>query len=231
MLFLHGGGVGGWMWRPVLDLLGDEVRAIVPDLPGHDGSAAEPYQGHDATVDALVELLDEAGIRVDLTVMGFSLGAQLAVALASREPARVSHALVVSAQASPLPFANATLRMLRATAPLARNERFARLQARELGVPHELMPDYVRTSRTMTADALVASVGANLAFAIPEEWAAFPGRVDVVVGARERAVMHTSAEALHGAVPGSRLTIVPETGHTAPLTRPDVIAQLLRERR
>ncbi len=39
ILFLHGGGVAGWMWQPVVNLL-SEFHCIVADLPEHGESAA-----------------------------------------------------------------------------------------------------------------------------------------------------------------------------------------------
>ncbi|WP_166869427.1 alpha/beta fold hydrolase [Salinibacterium sp. ZJ70] len=228
VLLLHGGGVGGWMWRPLLGELGDDVHALVPDLPGHDGSASESYLGHTATIDALIRMLDEHGARSRVTVVGFSLGAQLATMLASTEPLRIAHAVIVSAQAEPLRFAGATLALLRYMAPLARNARFARAQAAELRVPESLMTDYVRTSATMSADDMVASVGENLRFTVPERWSRFPGRADVVVGERERALMRRSAAALHEALPSSRLTTFEGVGHAIPFERPRELANLIR---
>lgn len=234
VLLLHGGGVGGWMWGPVLAQLGDSARAIVPDLPGHDRSAAESYRGHSATVDELIALLDEVDAREGLTVVGFSLGAQLATllttVLAAREPERVAHAVIVSAQAHPMPGRRSTLALLRALAPLARNERFARAQARELRVPAELMSDYLRTSASMSTQNLLAAVDANLTFTVPAGWAESRSRVDILVGEKERRVMHRSAAALHAARPDASILVIPGIGHSAPFERPDLIADIIRSR-
>ncbi len=40
LVLLHGVGTSGWMWRHLADAVGDEVHLLVPDLPGHGGSAA-----------------------------------------------------------------------------------------------------------------------------------------------------------------------------------------------
>lgn len=222
------------MWGPVLAQLGDSARTIVPDLPGHDRSAAEAYRGHSATVDELIALLDELDAREGITVVGFSLGAQLATllttVLTAREPERVAHAVIVSAQAHPLPGRRSTLALLRALAPLARNERFARAQARELRVPAELMPDYLRTSASMSTRTLLDSVDANLTFTVPVGWSETRSRADILVGEKERRVMHHSAAALHAARPDARLQVVPGIGHSAPFDRPELIADIIRAR-
>ncbi|MBT2484327.1 alpha/beta fold hydrolase [Microbacterium sp. ISL-108] len=50
VLLLHGGGVGGWMWEPLREHLDSDIRLLVPDLPGHDRSAGEPYLSHENAV-------------------------------------------------------------------------------------------------------------------------------------------------------------------------------------
>lgn len=134
VLLLHGGGVAGWMWRPLIEQMGAGYRFLVPDLPGHDRSAHADYESHERTIEALVEALQHREDR-PVAVVGFSLGAQLAVLLAVRRPDLVSHVGIISAQAEPSRWPNATLALLRTAAPLAKREWFARAQAKELFIP------------------------------------------------------------------------------------------------
>lgn len=226
VLLLHGGGVAGWMWQPLIEHLGDAWRLLVPDLPGHDHSTEQPYRSHRQTVDALASVIEEQA-RAPVSVVGFSLGAQLAVLLASRRPDLVDQAAVISAQAKPARWPAATLAMLSLAAPLARNERFARAQAKELFVPPALFPDYLRTSQSLSKDTLLASVGENLRFTIPHTWGSFPGDVLVLAGATERKVMKHSAHLLAGAHPGSEAEIVGAAGHGLPLQHPQWLAERL----
>lgn len=228
LLLLHGGGVAGWMWRPTIAALQTPVRALVPDLPGHGRSASEPYRSHADTVARLEALLEERAPRGAL-VAGFSLGAQLAVLLAARRPELVADAVVVSAQARPLPLAGPTLALLGLSAPLARVPWFARLQARELLVPGELLPEYVAGSAAITRATLLASVGENLRFTVPDGWGA-SGSALVVVGGSERRVMRDSARLLHEAHPRSELRVVSGAGHGLPLEHPERTAATLDER-
>lgn len=227
LLLLHGGGVGGWMWKPVAKHLDASARLLIPDLPGHDHSAHVPYHSHRETVRMLVAMLrDHAASPV--TVVGFSLGAQLAVLLAAEHPDLVQNAVVISAQAKPTLFPAATLAMLRAAAPLARSSRFARLQAKQLFVPDSLMDDYIRTSQTLPVESLLAAVRENIRFTIPPGWADFPGRSEVLVGATERRLMHMSARQLTSRNSRSELSIVAGCGHGMPLQRPEWLAHRLR---
>src|SRR5699024_10748670 len=122
-------------------------------------------------------------------VVGFSVGAQLAIRLASEHPELVHGAVIVSGEARPAPLPRTTLAMLKRAAPLGRLAWFARLQAKQLSVPRELLGNYVRDSSRLSTDTLLAIVGANIHFTLPAAWSAFGGGTTVMVGARERALM------------------------------------------
>ncbi|MGX5696509.1 alpha/beta fold hydrolase [Agromyces soli] len=226
VLLLHGAGVGGWMWHPTLDRLGTGYRAIIPDLPGFGRSSSETYPGHAPVVAELAAHLRTATSR-GAVVVGFSLGAQLALMLAAEAPTLVAGTVIVSAEVQPARFRRTTLALLKATAPLARRAWFARAQARALAIPSELLEDYVRDSGTTSAATLVRSVGENLAFRLPPEWARYSRPTEVLVGADERPIMRASAALIAGA--GHRdARVIAGAGHDVPFTRPDVVAAAIR---
>ena len=226
MLLLHGGGVAGWMWAPLREHLDPGARLLIPDLPGHDRSAEEPYASHGRTLRGLISVLEADG-GSPATVVGFSLGAQLAVLLAAERPDLVARVVVISAQAKPTPAPGLTLALLRATAGLARVGWFARLQAKQLYIPAELMDDYVRTSAEMTTPSLLAMVEENIRFTVPAGWSRFPGRALILVGSKEKAVMRASADLLHRTLPGSSRGTVEDAGHGIPFQHPGRLAQQL----
>lgn len=226
LLLLHGGGVAGWMWEPTRRYLADDRRLLVPDLPGHGRSADQGYVSHEATISELAALIRETAPGA--IVVGFSLGAQLAVLLAAEHPSLVSGAVVVSGEAKPAPLQSLTLALLKWTAPLARQEWFARLQAKQLAVPGPLVDAYVRGSREMESRTLLASVAENIRFALPDAWASFAGSVSVLVGEKERALMRDSARLIHEANSGSTLLVVPASAHDIPFTAPGLLADTIR---
>lgn len=228
LLLLHGGGVAGWMWEPLRGHLDPARRVVVPDLPGHGRSATADYVSHEETVAALVPLLEQE--TRPATVVGFSLGAQLVVLLAARRPELVADAVIISAQAEPLRAIGPTLALLRLTAGLARNEHFARLQARELFIPDALLPRYLETSAAISRTTLLRAVEENLRFTPPPAWRAHSGTALVLVGGEEKKLMRRSAALLSRAHPRSTLEIAEECGHGIPLQRPAELAARLQER-
>lgn len=93
LLALHGftGSPRSWDFLPEQP----KVRRFVPALVGHVGSAAESrVVDFESEVDRLAQLSADAGA---LHVVGYSLGARLALGLALRHPARVSRLTLISA--------------------------------------------------------------------------------------------------------------------------------------
>lgn len=234
LLLLHGGGVASWMWRPLLAELGTDYNVLLPDLPGHDHSAAIDYHSHAATLPLLEQLLEsfletlQSQAAENVTVLGFSLGAQLTVALAAKRPDLVHRAIVVSAQAKPIPLPAAMSAMLSIAAPLAKFDWFAKAQAKELFINDDMFADYLRTSRSISKATLLNSVGENVRFVPPETWATFPGEVSVLVGEDERNLMRDSARILTDLLPSSKAEVIAGCGHGIPLQRPDILADYLR---
>jgi pimeloyl-ACP methyl ester carboxylesterase len=92
VLAIHGVASSHMVWRPTVRELADRVPACVlaPDLRGRGHSAAlpSPY-GFDAHVADLLATLDDAGVEKAL-VVGHSMGAYIATAIAAAHPERVS---------------------------------------------------------------------------------------------------------------------------------------------
>lgn len=227
VVLLHGGALAGWMWEPVRAELGDEYRLIVPDLPGHDHSADEDYVSHEQTLEQLRAMLAKR-VTAPVVVAGFSLGAQLALALASESPELVSGVVSISGLAIPTRAPRLTRALLSLTAPLVRSERFARSQAKAIALPDALVADYVRTSMRVSKPTLLNVVRENGAFVPPAGWTGFPGVAIVLAGGREPRIVQRSARMLHERKPQSGYEVDPEAGHTIPFTNPGLAARSIR---
>ena len=90
LLMLHGLMVSGAMFDPLVDLLRDRFRMLIPDLRGHgkSGDVGGPYDVAALTSD-LDRVLAEARFE-RCVVMGYSHGGAVAQQLAHTRPAAVS---------------------------------------------------------------------------------------------------------------------------------------------
>src|SRR5690242_6108905 len=80
---LHGFGGAASNWALVAPALAERCRVVVPDLPGHGGSAplVAPLLTLDPYADRVAALLDEPAV-----VVGHSLGGVVALRVAVRAP-------------------------------------------------------------------------------------------------------------------------------------------------
>src|SRR5216683_1296193 len=86
VLLLHGLGVGGSVFQAFARRLLPHLAAVAPDLRGHGQSDAPPagYAPSDYALD-MAELI-QAGLTPPVPVIGHSLGALVALALADLRP-------------------------------------------------------------------------------------------------------------------------------------------------
>ncbi|MER7703151.1 alpha/beta fold hydrolase [Kitasatospora sp. NPDC097605] len=98
LLLAHGaGGSAHDNWGPLLDDLAAHRTVVAPDYPGSGDSPDEPGTPHslDELADRLVAAADEAGLA-GFDLAGYSLGAAVAVRIATRHPGRVRSLLLLA---------------------------------------------------------------------------------------------------------------------------------------
>jgi pimeloyl-ACP methyl ester carboxylesterase len=122
LLLIHGLGVDGYSWKPVLGMLEPSFDVLVPDLPGFGTSpmltdGVRPGVG--GLCEALEAAMDEAGFAT-AHVAGHSLGGLLALELGRRGRARTVCAIAPAGRARGWEdrYARTSLRILRALARL-----------------------------------------------------------------------------------------------------------------
>jgi pimeloyl-[acyl-carrier protein] methyl ester esterase len=91
LLLIHGWGMHGGVWEEVAQKLAADFRVHSVDLPGYGYSKA----GEIATLDEIVDELS-ASFDEPLAVCGWSLGGQIALHWAVREPDKVRRLILVA---------------------------------------------------------------------------------------------------------------------------------------
>lgn len=90
-----------------------------------------------------------------------------------------------------------------------------------------MLKKYLQDSTTTTRRTLVSSVGENIRFTLPVSWSNYSGQAAVLVGAKERKLMHDSAKLTAFALLRSTLHTVEDAAHDIPLTQPDIVLSAL----
>jgi 2-succinyl-6-hydroxy-2,4-cyclohexadiene-1-carboxylate synthase len=230
IVLLHGFTHTGASWRTVVAELGERYRALAPDIRGH-GAAGErrPIDFVSCTDDVLA-LLDS-----QFTLVGYSMGARLALHVALAAPDRVQQLVLVSATAG---IADDVERAARAkedeqlAAELESGldiEAFARRWAaqpllRRLPEPVAAAAhvDRLRNDPAHLAAAL-RGIGAGSMAPLWGRLGELPMPVTLIAGERD-SKYRKLGERMAAAIPGARLLVVPAAGHAVHLEAPVLVA-------
>lgn len=100
LVLLHGFMGDKSDWRAVQSSLSQSFYTLAVDLPGHGESAIDEETSFATTAAALIELIDEHDVAT-FSVLGYSMGARLALYFASHYSMRVDAAVVEGGSPGP----------------------------------------------------------------------------------------------------------------------------------
>jgi pimeloyl-ACP methyl ester carboxylesterase len=233
VLFVHGFPLTLGLWTPLLEHLGDDRLLILPDLRGHGETEAAESATMADFADDLHALLDHVAPNTPACVVGLSMGGYIAFEFFRRHRSSV-RALVL---ADTRPTADSP------EAADGRRESARRVLAEGSHVIADGMIDKLFAPQasddlrkgwyaimSATSPAGVAAALRGLADR-PDSRDTLP-RIDVptliLVGEHDAITTPDDARAMHDAIGGSRLEIIPGAGHMAPVEQPEPFAKALR---
>ena len=242
IVFLHGGGGGGWMWAPQVEALSGDYHLLVPDLPEHGRSAQERPFTIAGAVELVAKMIRTRAHGGHATVVGLSEGAQITVQLLATWPEVVDHAIISSALVLPMPGAwMMTPGVIKwsyklSAEPFRNNEWWMRTNMRyAAGVPDAYGDDFRRTFKEMTTESFTNVIVENQRFRIPAGLDRVTAPTLVVCGAGEYAVMRRSTADVAAAIPGAKaFTVTHERKmsvaqeHNWNMTDPDLFTEMVR---
>lgn len=242
LLLLHGFTGTARTWAGHLERWAATHRVIAPDLLGHGGSAAPADPSAYALerqAAGLWHLLSVLG-AVPATVLGYSMGARLALVLALHHPASVDRLVLESPSAG---IAAAAARQARAEADGRLADAIERdgvaafvdgWGSQPLFASHAALPGKVREAqrrerRRHTSTGLAGSLrgaGQGVMTPLHDRLAQVTVPTLVIAGSLDATGLERAREVTE-AIAGARLEVVPDAGHTAHLEAPAVFARLV----
>jgi pimeloyl-ACP methyl ester carboxylesterase len=211
ILFLHGGGVAGWMWESVVRRLQD-YHCLVPDLPEHGRSMEIRPFNMELAAEKAAQVIREGAHAGRAVVVGLSEGAQTAVQMLAIAPEVLERAVISSALLLPMPglgwLSSPVLLawLFRLSVPPFRNsEWWMRLNMKyNAAIPEEFFPQYKANFQAMTESQFVHLMLANQHFRMPAGLEKAIAPTLVIAGKREYAVVKESARRLAAALTHAR---------------------------
>ena len=242
ILFLHGGGVAGWMWDPVVARL-PGFHCLAPDLPEHGKSMAVRPFTMELAAEQASELIRDRAQDGKAVVVGLSEGAQVAVQMLASAPELIERALVSSALLLPMKgsgWLNSRAMLAwsfrLSVPPFRKNEWWMRLNMKSAAaIPEEFFPQYRANFQIMTENQFVNLILANQHFRLPGNLAKVPVPTLALAGKREYQVMKESARQLAAALPNGQARLI-DLGagasmakeHNWAMNAPDLFAQTVQ---
>jgi pimeloyl-ACP methyl ester carboxylesterase len=230
VLFIHGFPLNRRMWAPQIEFFSIQVQVIAPDLRGHGESEATegPFEMEMLAEDCHA-LLESTGVTQPVVLCGLSMGGYITLAFYRKYPERVAGLVLAATRAG-----------ADSEAGKQNREKAAR-EAQEKGVTsivdgmlpkmlapgtYQHRPELVKRVREIMAQTSVGGViGALLGMKDrPDSTPLLGGiRVPTLVlhGADDQIIPPGEAEAMHAAIHGSQLEIVPGAGHLLNLEQPE----------
>ena len=236
LVLLHGFTGRAANWRPLLPRLAEQWRVIALDLPGHGDSAAPAtiarYKMRFVAAD-LVELLTRRA-AAPAHWLGYSMGGRLALYMAMRHPEVARSLTLVSATAG---LATAAERQARRAADEALAARIERDGITAFVAEWERQPLFAGLARLAAEnraalhDQRLANSPLGLANSLrgmgtgaqPPLWsrlAAVAAPALLIAGEWDTKFV-TLNEKLAAAIPGARLRLIADAGHTVHLEQPE----------
>lgn len=244
IVFLHGGGVGGWMWREVVKNLQADFHCLVPDLPeqGRNIHAGDGPYTTEGAADRIAAFIHGQGHAGRASVVGLSEGAQVVVSLLSRSPEVIDHAVASSAILRGLWMNRLyTPGVFRWThrlfmAPFKNSDWWIRLNMHgSAGISDDYFVDFKRDFQEMTEDSLTHLMVASLTYHLPAGLEKANVPVLVVVGNKEYRAMKMSGLDLLKVLPKARGVMVNlgagsslAKEHNWAMTAPDLFSTTVR---
>ncbi|MCB8967742.1 MAG: alpha/beta fold hydrolase [Ardenticatenaceae bacterium] len=238
LLLIHGFPLSSAMWELQIEDLGDMVRVVAPDLRGHgrSGDTPPPYSVT-MFADDCADLLDYLAIPGPVIVGGLSMGGYVAFEFYRRYPERVAGLILAATRAgADTPEGKAGRDKM---AQMAREEGVEAVAAAMLPkllapITYKEQTDVVEFVQEMMEDTSLAGVLGALA-AMKERPDSTPTLAEIDVptliihGAEDQLIPVIEAQAMHKAIAGSQLVVLPDAGHMPNLEQPDEFADAVAD--
>ena len=231
ILLVHGSGVSARSWTAQLEGLGQGLRVLAIDLPGHGESDLMPEATVQAYADAARALVETLRLG-PVFVAGHSLGGAVAVALAGRYPNMVKGLILLSTCAK-LPETDSSLEGLLWYLPgpirkivffsMAKKILFApgaRGRAVQVGM------EEIRACRPET---ILKDVAAARRMDLEEVARGLRVPTLILCGSRDKLTPPALSERLNDLIPSSRLLVLEGAGHMLPLEAPERVNRQILE--
>lgn len=231
IIFLHGGGIAGWMWDKQVESFQDH-HCIIPDLPEHGKSIeVKPFTMQSAA-DMIIDIIKNQSLNGKAHLVGISLGAQIIVQILSTAPEVVNHAIISGTLVHSIPHTKTFLKLLnyliKAYEPVKDTNFFIKANMRTYNMPKSLFKEFKESTRLIKPDSLNRILKENMLFKMPSGLEKAEVPVLVMTGEKDYKIIKESARDLINVLPNSEGAMALKVGHMWNIENPELFNNTLR---
>jgi len=227
IVFLHGNGASGLMWKAHMERLA-EYRCLAPDLPGFGQTNNREWVSLAETAQEVAGLIRDRVAEGRSHVVGLSLGSATAYTLLDQAPGLIDHAIIDGAGVLPTPglgLMKAGLRMLQ---PFLHTNVVIKAVARAMKVSDTGYEEFRQGMLAMSRSSFTRSFTQALSLRQPPGLENFPRPVLFVAGEKELPALLRSNALLTGVLPRAECRVAPGMGHGWLAEAPDLHVEMVR---
>lgn len=230
IIFIHGGGLSGWMWNKQVESFSD-YHCIVPDLPEHGKSAEiKPFTMKGAA-EMIINIIKNHAHDGKAHLVGLSLGGQIAVQILNMAPEVVDRALISGTMVREY-YGPKTLKLmnlwLRIYIPFRNTNFFIKHAMKCNGASAEYFDEFKADMKTLTLSCLKNIYRENALFRISGNLCKVKNPVLITVAEKEMKFVGESAKDLTKCLSNSEGYMVPNVVHNWALGAPELFNSVSR---
>lgn len=195
IIFLHAGGISGWMWDEQVKYF-KNYHCIIPDLPEHGRSAGvKPF-----TIQKAAEMIREligdcANERVNL--VGIGLGGQIILQIMSNYPGVVHHAMVSGTLVRNHQYRSLIRRLNRLLMiykPVKNNDFYIKAYMRTYNIPRVYFDKFKQSTCQIETSSIERVIIENHLFKMPKLPETSESKLLVMAGEKDYSIIKDSSK-------------------------------------
>lgn len=231
LIFIHGGGMAGWMWREQVEDFKD-YHLLIPDLPEHGRNIEVRPFTIEGAAGMIVNLIKTRAKDGKAHLVGISLGAQIILQILSKAPEVVDHVMISGTLVHSLPHTETYLKLLnyliKVYKPVKDTDFFIKANMRTYNMPKTLFNEFKESTYLIKPESLDRILHENLLFQMPNGLNHADVPVLVMAGEKEYKIIKESVRDLMEGLPNATGITAPKLGHMWNIENPDLFNRVLR---
>jgi pimeloyl-ACP methyl ester carboxylesterase len=227
IVFLHGNGANGTMWKTHMEQLAD-FHCLAPDFPGFGQSGDTEWASLGATTDGVISSVRERTSQARVHILGLSLGGSVALTWLAVAPDMVDYAIIDGAGVRPvagLPLMRIGFRLMQ---PFLHTHFVIRTIANMTNISEGDYPGFRRGMLATSPSSFRRSFLEAAAMQRPSGLDRVEGRTLFVAGEREPEAVRQSQAELARLMRNAACYVAPGMGHGWLAEAPDLHCRMVR---